>query len=355
MARKAESDTPLPRHVHMVAGAAGRRYYYYQEHRGTHREGKRIRLPANPDSADFWAALRWLAGPGGGADEGPMAILIDTYMGSPEFLGLAPATRREYARYLGRLRALWGRYDPRGVKVRHLIALRDSMSGTPVAANRCLAAIQALFQWGVPREHLDVNVVPDVPRLDARTDGYAPWPAWALELAARHMREEMRIAVTLGYHTGQRISDVLRMRLQDVITADSTIAVRQQKTGKRLWVPIHPELAPVIEAARAGGAMFLVARRDGSPFTPSQFRAMWRRELGRPKLARIREAGLVFHGLRKGATVKLAEVGCTTRQIMSITGHSQALVEHYTRSVDQKLLAREAMRKWAGKGVEEAT
>jgi len=49
--------------------------------------------------------------------------------------------------------------------------------------------------------------------------------------------------------------------------------------------------------------------------------------------------------LRKNATVKLAEVGCTTHEIASITGMSLPMVEHYTRGVRQALLADRAMEK----------
>ena len=62
----------------------------------------------------------------------------------------------------------------------------------------------------------------------------------------------------------------------------------------------------------------------------------------------IRAAGLPSrckaHGLRKAAARRLAEAGCTEKQIASITGHrSLAEVARYTRKADQKRLARQAM------------
>ncbi|MFC0412934.1 tyrosine-type recombinase/integrase [Asaia lannensis] len=52
--------------------------------------------------------------------------------------------------------------------------------------------------------------------------------------------------------------------------------------------------------------------------------------------------GLHLHGLRKAAR-RLAEMGCTTDQIATITGHATlAEVERYTRAVDQEKLARSA-------------
>lgn len=60
----------------------------------------------------------------------------------------------------------------------------------------------------------------------------------------------------------------------------------------------------------------------------------------------LREAGLVFHGLRKLAVVFLLEAGSTDTEVPAITGQSRAMVEHYARQVNQKKLAAAAVLKW---------
>ncbi len=53
------------------------------------------------------------------------------------------------------------------------------------------------------------------------------------------------------------------------------------------------------------------------------------------------------HGLRKSACKALAEAGCSPHEIMAITGHKTLKeVERYTKGVEQKKLARNAMKKW---------
>jgi integrase len=48
--------------------------------------------------------------------------------------------------------------------------------------------------------------------------------------------------------------------------------------------------------------------------------------------------------LRKSAARRLAEAGCTAKQIAAITGHKTlAEIEHYTASADQELMTREAI------------
>ena len=51
-------------------------------------------------------------------------------------------------------------------------------------------------------------------------------------------------------------------------------------------------------------------------------------------------------GLRKAAARRLAEVGCTTKQVAAVTGHkSLNEIERYTRAADQERLAQEAVAK----------
>jgi integrase len=61
------------------------------------------------------------------------------------------------------------------------------------------------------------------------------------------------------------------------------------------------------------------------------------------------------HGLRKAATTRLANAGCSSDQIKAVTGHrSLAEVGHYTRAADQRRLARQALDKQLGAESEQA-
>jgi integrase/recombinase XerD len=53
-----------------------------------------------------------------------------------------------------------------------------------------------------------------------------------------------------------------------------------------------------------------------------------------------------LHGLRKAASVRLAEAGCTPHEIAAITGHASLKeIVRYTSTVDRKRLATAAMEK----------
>ena len=85
----------------------------------------------------------------------------------------------------------------------------------------------------------------------------------------------------------------------------------------------------------------IVHREDGRSYTGDGFSAIFRREQKRLGLD-----GLQFHGLRHTAAARLAEAGCTDREIMSILGHRTAsMVSRYTRKADQKRLAKAAIVK----------
>ncbi len=53
-----------------------------------------------------------------------------------------------------------------------------------------------------------------------------------------------------------------------------------------------------------------------------------------------------LHGLRKNATIALAEAGCSNAEIKAITGHTtDAMVELYSKGARQKTMARNARRR----------
>jgi site-specific recombinase XerD len=123
-----------------------------------------------------------------------------------------------------------------------------------------------------------------------------------------------------------------------------TIEVVQQKTGQedsdeKLVIPVHRNLQRELGLAKRRHVVIL-ATAFGQPFTVKGF--------GNFMSDAIRAAGLPAkckaHGLRKAAARRLAEAGCTAKQIQALTGHrSLEEVERYTRKADQKRLARQAV------------
>ncbi len=108
---------------------------------------------------------------------------------------------------------------------------------------------------------------------------------------------------------------------------------------------MHRDLRTVLAEIPRRATTILTNTR-GVHWTGDGFRTSWGKELDRKVMSPIREAGLVFHGLRKSAVVFLLEAGCTDAEDSAITGQSRAMVEHYARQVNQKKLAAAAVLKW---------
>lgn len=332
----------LPPHVLRVRNRTGRDYYYLTVHRGTAREGKRIRLPDDPRSPEFWntyAKLMKLAP----ARDNPHSIrnLDAAWEQSPEWKALSEGTQRMWSRFRKRIVDAWGDLEASGIEPRHVMALRDTYAETPASTNNMLRCLSSMLAWSVPRGYRADNPCTNVPMLRGG-DGYRPWP-WAVICAAerelRHKgREDLWWAIALALYTGQRLDDCLGMRRNAI--KDGLIYVRQKKTGKELWLPVHRDLRAVLDTIPARSTHILTSA-EGTPWQGG-FHTAWSKH--KPSL--VRRLDLVFHGLRKSAVVTLLEAGCTVPETSAITGQTMKMVEHYAAGVNQKRLAASAILKW---------
>ncbi len=157
------------------------------------------------------------------------------------------------------------------------------------------------------------------------------------QFIARHpIGSRAYLALALLLYSGQRRSDVVGMGWQHV--RKNKIAVRQQKTNTPLLIPIVPALAQALEAVPRSNFTFLLTER-GAAFTAAGF-GNWFRD-------RCNEAGLrqcSAHGLRKLAATRLAEAGCSEREIMALAGHRSVSEEsRYVKAAEQSRLAEQAM------------
>jgi integrase len=117
--------------------------------------------------------------------------------------------------------------------------------------------------------------------------------------------------------------------------------LKEIMTGRRLLIPVHRDLLTALAAARRDHVSIITTAYN-RPFTVDGF-SQWLRNA-------IAEAGLTLdcqpHGLRKATGRRLAEVGATTKEIMSILGHTTlAEAERYTEEADQIGLAEGAVIK----------
>ena len=256
-------------------------------------------------------------------------------------------------------RRKWGDLLVAGVEPKHVLSLRDTRAATPADANNLLRALSALFGWSTLRGWRSNNPCLRVPKLKIG-EGWAPWPWDAIQHFRERGQPHLWEAAALALYTGQRMSDVLVMRWSDI--DQGLIAVVQGKTDKKLWIPIHKQLAALLtllegrlrkKLSATGKDLDLrqhhqpiLCTSRGTPWTRDGFKASWSEELNQPVMAELRRRRLVFHGLRKSAVVFLLEAGCTDAETAAITGQSRDMVEHYAKQVNQRRLAAAAILKW---------
>jgi integrase len=307
---------------------------------------KKVPLPSLPWSPEFMAAYEQaLAGQRAavGAERiipGTLRALAVSYFASPAFRTTRPSTQYSYRNIIDRLCAEHGDKRVAFLQRDHVIKLLAARAATPGAANALRRSLRALMRHAV-----EIGMRSDDPTRDVRKlptgncEGYHSWTEGEIEQFERHhpVGSRARLAFALLLYTGQRRSDVVRMGRQHF--SDNAICVRQVKTGREVWIPVHEALAPILAEASANLTFLLTDQ--GKPYTAAGF-GNWFRD-------QCRAAGLSgcsAHGLRKAAARRLAEAGCTTHEIAAITGHASLKeVARYTEAVDRRRLAASAMAK----------
>jgi integrase len=307
---------------------------------------KIVRLRGLPGSSEFMRAYETAIGNVEpiviGADRakaGTVAATVWMYFASVTFADLADETQKTRRNILERFREAHGDKRIVAIERKHVQALIDARAATPSAARNLLAAIRSLMKFAIDAGIRTDNPTLGVKHAKIKTPGFITWDEDHIAaFEARHPIGTMaRLAFELALGTGQRRGDLVKMGRQHV--RGDTIMVRQNKTGMSLVVPIGSKLRAAIEAMPADRLTFITTAR-GEPFSPHSFTNWFR--------GRCREAGLRLsvHGLRKAVCCRLAEAGCTEKEIGAITGHKTLrMLQRYTEAADQKNLARAAIER----------
>ena len=218
----------------------------------------------------------------------------------------------------------------------------DEFGATPAKANQLRAFLSRLMAWGIPRGFCSSNPVEHTEKIPGG-EPWVPWPNWAFETLFEHAPFHMQMICMSAFFTGQRQGDVLAMLKPK--QGENTIAVRAQKTGKSVWIPIHSAYRKWIERIPASDSVMLHAGARVASYTSADgFRTEWQKLMRREEFERFRKDRIVFHGLRKNAVINLLEVGCTENQVGAICNMSAQMVQHYGREVALRSLAKDAMK-----------
>lgn len=321
------------RFVRRVTGK-GRGYYRFR----TPETGD-CKLPGTPGDEAFHARYRELlearrkirAGLTGARDEDSFAGLIDRYLKSVEYRGLAPDTRLDYARTCKLLEgalvdpdtkaSLPFRYVTRPI----LKAVRNRFAATTRKANKLTQMLSRLYSWAQEEELVPdgFNPASGIKRLK-RPGGekeIVAWSdaeiAWILAAAPAHVVTPILLAL----YTGQRREDVVSMTWQQ--WQGDELRVRTSKTRTLIDLGCHAVLKAHLEALRRESKIVsltgpICLTPAGKPFTPNGLSGAVRRVV--EKHAHVPD-NRSMHGLRYAAAARMEEGGATVADIEAVLGH----------------------------------
>jgi integrase len=237
--RPRKTNKHLPPCVYIKHGA----YYYVKAGRW------------HPLGRDLREALLTYARLASAQSSGMAKLIEDAYPVICE--GLADSTKRQYRIAADKLKPVLIEFAPEQVTPRDVAAIRQHFSDHPAMANRILSFLRSVFNFALDRGMVESNPCIGVKRNKEKArDRYLTDAEY---LAIRNASPaDLQPIIDMAYLTGQRIGDVLAIRLSDI--TPEGIEFRTQKTHTRLLVQMTP-------ACRR-------ADRCGPPGSPTRSRAI---------------------------------------------------------------------------------
>jgi integrase len=164
---------------------------------------------------------------------GSFASVIRAYQSSPNYLTrLAPSTQRLYndvLRIAEREDALGG-LSVTVIRPALVQAFLDGLSATPGRQKIARTALSAVQKWALVRDLLPYPIMTGTYTLQM-DGGHEPWSLDQVRLAEAHARPDLARVVTLAVHTGQRGSDIVRMRHSDIEEQDDHLGIKVDRSA----------------------------------------------------------------------------------------------------------------------------
>lgn len=327
-----------PLYVETYLTRHGKRMWYFRVGKA-----KRVKLPGEYGSPGFQTAYKEALSAhlsGAGKTKRTLAWLIEEYLRSPAWLGMAQETKKQFRYQLERMREKAGEAPIVAIRAASIAAGRDARADKPSDANKYLKCSVALFRFAVDRQWIRDNPAKGIAKIKTRGVGFHTWTegeAQAFE-SCWSIGTRERLAFDLLVYTGVRRSDVVRLGRQH--TRDGEITVTTEKSRNmgnpvEVTITILPPLAQSIKAATTGVMTYLVTTK-GTAFGKESFGNWFR--------AACRAAGVPgsSHGLRKLAAVRMAENGATEAELNAVFGWADGSGESatYIRKASRKTLSR---------------
>jgi integrase len=203
-------------------------------------------------------------------------------------------------------------------------------------ANYVMAVVSVACEHGKEHGIIKDNPVKGVKRLRrdrSRARANRPWTRDERRVVLLEAPLQLRVPIALAMFSGLRKSDVLSLTKKAL--RNGRIWRRTGKTGREVSLPIHADLARILEEAPNHDAITLAATTNGTPWTVSGFNSTFIKAIKRLEKQGKVEAGLTFHGLRHTCGTTLVEAGFDIDSVRRWLGQKTlAMAIHYSETAD---------------------
>lgn len=218
-----------------------------------------------------------------------MNSLFDRYMIEVSPLKSARSYKTNMAQ-VQNLRSVFGDMQPADITPVDIYKYMDARKeqGAPVGANREKALLSHVFSMAIRWGALADNPCRHVKRhTEYPRDRYITDEQY---LAVKTIASPLiRLAMDIAYLTGQRIGDILKIRLSD-FTAEGIIieikkSIRMGRPAKKILIGWSDDLRQCVENVRQMPrpirGLYLFCNKRGQPYTGDGFSTMWQRVMNK--------------------------------------------------------------------------
>ena len=232
---------------------------------------------------------------------------------------------------------------------------------TPSQAGNLLSALRGMIRWMVDEGHLDEDDDPTIglrsgkAKASRESGGFVPWTEgdMALYRTKWPLGSEARLMFDILHYTFLRLGDAHRFgppHLRQIVRKMAVqIATEKSHGNTTVTVPVHPEFAESLRAARAAGiigADVFTGKRVRGRVLPMNKKAWAAKFKKYALLAGVNEPKKSCHGVRKARAEVAAYADCTESQMMAMFGWTDPkMPAHYIAQANREKLGISGMDK----------
>jgi integrase len=268
------------------------------------------------------------------APENTLARLIADYKASPQYIGRAESTLRDYRRNLDRIADKFGDapleifndWKMRG----NILGWRDEWQGQPRTADKLAGMFSILLQWGKERGQLTTNIALDIKSLHSADRSEIVWDQSHWDAIEPHASVQLMEALELDRMIGFRLSDLVKVGREHDL--GRIIRFKTAKRKRIVVVPVFPELRAFLDRLKAkyGDEGPILRNSYGKPWTASGLGGVYQKAKNKAGI------DVHIHDLRGTYVTWLCVKGLTDQEIAKIVGWSESTVaEIRLRYVDE--------------------